>query len=143
MKLVAVLLLSVILVSANAMTPYHEKEGLDNPGVDFLDGFAHGINPTCYDDVKQCIQDISPETIKRIKEDIEDLDWKHIERSCKDIEDIVQIFKNVLDDCKSSKEDVQELLKKLTHALDVGNFIDAALDIITNPLKFARMIKDI
>jgi len=116
---------------------------LGNDGMDFFEGFAHGLNPTFYNDMQQCIHDVSPQSLERILADIKDLDWKHIERSVKDIEDITQLFIATVKDCKTSSQDFANFLERLTHVLDIGNFIEAALKIITNPLKFFRMVENI
>ena len=50
-------------------------------GLDFLKGFAHGLSPTHYAEMEQCIHDISPETFKRIEDNIHKLNWKHIRQS--------------------------------------------------------------
>lgn len=116
---------------------------LGNEGMDFFEGFAHGLNPTFYDDMQQCIHDVSPQSLERIINDIKDLDWKHIDRSVHDIQDIVQLFIATVKDCQTSSQDFANFLERLTHALDIGNFTEAALKIITNPLKFFRMVQNI
>ena len=112
-------------------------------GTDFLDGFAHGLNPKYYDDAKQCISDVDPETIERIKHDSEDLDWKDIKHSLEDFEDLVEVFVSIVKDCETTSQDFEEFLDRLLHAFNPANFIEAALKIIENPLKFVRMIENI
>ena len=116
---------------------------LASEGTDFLDGFAHGLNPIYYDDAKQCISDVDQETIDRIKHDLEDLDWKDIKHSVEDFEDLVEVFVSIVKDCKTTSEDFQEFLTRLLNAFNPATFIEAALKIIENPLKFVRMIENI
>ena len=53
----------------------------NSAGLDFLKGFAHGLSPSHYAEMEQCIHDISPETFKRIENNIKKLDWKKIRQS--------------------------------------------------------------
>ena len=119
------------------------KNGVASEGTDFLDGFAHGLNPTYYDDAKQCISDVSQDTIDRITYDLEDLDWKDIKHSVEDIEDLVEVFTEVVKDCKTTSEDFQKFLEDFLNAFNPATFVEAAMKIIENPLKFVRMIENI
>ena len=114
-----------------------------NPAIDFLDGFAHGLDPAVYDDAKQCITDVSPEVVQTIIDKINDLDWKNVERSIEDIQDLINIFVGIVKDCQSGSQAFTEFVERLLNALNAFNFIEAALEFITNPLKFYRMIKQI
>ena len=120
-----------------------KAHNVNNEGVDFMDGFAHGLNPTYYDDAKQCIHDVSQDTIDRIVHDIQDLDWKHMERSVEDIQDIVEAFKAIISDCQTTSEDFEQFIQDFLNAFNPLTFVEAALKIITNPLKFYRMIENI
>jgi hypothetical protein len=120
-----------------------QAHNVNNEGVDFMDGFAHGLNPTYYDDAKQCIHDVSQDTIDRIVHDIQDLDWKHMERSVEDIQDIVEAFKAIIADCQTTSEDFQKFIEDFLNAFNPMTFVEAALKIIENPLKFYRMIKNV
>lgn len=117
------------------------RENLGSSGSEFIHGFAHGVSPSTYTDVSKCIHDVSPTVWKRLENDIKDLNWKHIERSIKDIEDIGKVFVGVLKDCKSGSAKVAQLLSKLSTAFTARHFIEAALKIVTNPLKFAQKIE--
>lgn len=119
----------------------HYTENLKSNGSEFLNGFAHGVDPRDYNDVATCIHDLSPTTWNRIEKDIKDLDWKHISRSVKDIEDIGKVFLTAIKDCKTGGKAVANLIYKLSTAFTTSNFIEAALKIITNPLKFAQLVE--
>jgi len=120
-----------------------KAEQLNNEGVDFMDGFTHGLNPAVYEDAKVCFQDIQQDTVDKIVADINDLDWKHMERSIGDIQDIMNIVVGVIKDCKTGSQSLQDFVQRLLHAMDTMNFIEAALSIIENPLKFYRMVESI
>jgi hypothetical protein len=116
------------------------EKPLQNDGSDFLKGFAHGVSPNTYNDVKTCIDDVSPATWNRIENDIKGLSWKHVKQSIENINDIGKVFEGVLKDCKSSSAAVQHLISQLSHAFDASNFIDAALEIVKHPIKFEEKI---
>jgi hypothetical protein len=119
------------------------RDNLNSSGSEFMNGFAHGVSPSTYDDVSKCIGDVSPATWDRLKKDINDLDWKHIERSINDIQDIGKVFVGILNDCKGGSTKVAELAAKLAAAFSTGGFIKAALKIITNPFWFEKKVEQI
>lgn len=114
-----------------------------NPGSEILEGFAHGISPSTYEDVSTCIASVSKDEFERIKEDVHDLSWKHVERSIKDIQDIGKVFVEAVKNCKTAKKSTQELIHKMSSAFTSDHFIEAAKKIIKNPLKFAKMVDSI
>lgn len=116
---------------------------LQNDGVDFLDGFAHGLNPTYYEDTKECINNVSGETFERIKNDLSKLDWKNPAKSVEAIQDIVEVFKAIITTCQTTSKDFEEFIQRFTNAFNPLTFVEAALKIITNPTKFYKMIKEI
>jgi hypothetical protein len=116
---------------------------LQNDGVDFLDGFAHGLNPIYYEDAKQCIDNVSVETFQRIENDLNRLDWKNPTRSIEAIKDIVEVFKSIITTCQTTSKDFEEFIQRFTNAFNPLTFVEAAIKIITNPTKFIKMIKDI
>lgn len=119
----------------------HYQDQLKSSGSEFLNGFAHGVDPQDYNDVATCIHDLSATTWNRIEKDIKDLSWKHISRSVKDIEDIGKVFVAAIKDCKTGGQAVANLVYKLSTAFTAGNFIEAALNIVKNPIKFVQLIE--
>ena len=125
------------------LSTYKYKENLNNDGTEFFEGFTHGIDPALYEDTKQCVDDLDQETIDKIKADLKDISWKHIDRSVKDIEDLAKIFKGIIKDCEAPSEEAEAFFKQFVKALETTNFLEAALKILKNPLKFIRMVEHI
>jgi len=139
--------LDLVLFKAQQVTDAQVEaefgNALESDGIDFMEGFTHGLNPAVYEDAKVCFQDIQQDTVDKIVADINDLDWKHMERSVGDIQDIMNIVVGVIKDCKTGSQSLQDFVQRLLHAMDTMNFIEAALSIIENPLKFYRMVESI
>lgn len=116
---------------------------MNSDAEDFLKGFAHGVDPSAYQDLDACISNISDDTMQRIQNDINKLDWKNVEGSLQAIQDIGEIFLGILEQCKSASQSVQKLIEKLAAAFTGEIFIHMAIKFITNPLHFVNLIKDI
>ena len=86
---------------------------------------------------------ISKETFDKIQENIKKLDWKKVKQSVEAIAEIAKIFLKVIQDCHSTSQAVADLIEKLASALSGFGFIEAAIRIITNPLKFYELIERI
>lgn len=134
-------MIDTVVLSLSEELPEGVQEDLENTGSDFIKGFAHGVSPSAYGDVSKCIHDVSKTTWNRIEKDVKDLSWKHIERSVKDIEDIGKVFVGIVKDCKTGSKAVKTLVDKLSHAFTGKNFINAAINIIKHPLKFAQKVE--
>lgn len=118
-------------------------QNVNSDGTEFLMGFAHGVDPAAYTDLSQCIHTVSKDNVEKIKNYIKGLSWKHLKRSVENIEKIAKIFLSTVKSCKSGSKEVEKLIGKLTHVFNAGTFVKAALKIISNPLKFAKMVEHI
>eukprot|EP00345_Euplotes_harpa_P017291 CAMPEP_0168334650 /NCGR_PEP_ID=MMETSP0213-20121227/10408_1 /TAXON_ID=151035 /ORGANISM="Euplotes harpa, Strain FSP1.4" /LENGTH=203 /DNA_ID=CAMNT_0008339363 /DNA_START=1 /DNA_END=612 /DNA_ORIENTATION=+ len=115
----------------------------NSASLDFLNGFAHGLDPKAYNDILKCVHDIGPDSWNRVMTDVHNLSKIHVKQTVQAIEDMAKVFISVVKDCKSAVSDVTRDIGILSRDVNAGVFAEHAMKFLIEPWKLVQVVDHI